>query len=321
MNTLKKIFGVLCATLLCMFTVNNTMAAVVTYYHNDISGSPIAATDAAGNLKWKESYKPYGEKLTRSAASSENKIGFHGKPHDDSTGLSYVGARYYDPVLGRFMSVDPKGFDTKEAQSFNRYAYTNNNPYRYVDPDGHSPVDVVFFLFDIGKLSVALYTGVGVTQAAADVAASAIGVVSPVPGTGLLLKARAAEQVVDSARSVARVADAAKAEKTYQTYTKTNPVTGQVYTGRTSGKGTAFENIASRDASHHKNSDGFGPAKLDKTSADAQAIRGREQMMIEKNGGAKSMGGTSGNAINGISPKNPNRENYMQKASNSFGKW
>ncbi|QVL18977.1 RHS domain-containing protein [Pseudomonas qingdaonensis] len=137
MKKLKKTARALCVALLCMTMVNNAMAAVVTYYHNDISGSPIAATDAAGNLKWKESYKPYGEKLTRSAASRDNDIGFHGKAHDDSTGLSYMGARYYDPVLGRFMGVDPVAFQTDNLHSFNRYAYTNNNPLKYVDPDGN----------------------------------------------------------------------------------------------------------------------------------------------------------------------------------------
>ena len=44
-------------------------------------------------------------------------------------------ARYYDPVIGRFYSNDPVGF-TGNPHSFNRYAYVNNNPYKYVDPDG-----------------------------------------------------------------------------------------------------------------------------------------------------------------------------------------
>ena len=43
-------------------------------------------------------------------------------------------ARYYDPVIGRFYSNDPIGF--RDIHSFNRYAYANNNPYKYVDPDG-----------------------------------------------------------------------------------------------------------------------------------------------------------------------------------------
>ena len=43
-------------------------------------------------------------------------------------------ARYYDPVIGRFYSNDPVGF--KGVHSFNRYSYANNNPYKYIDPDG-----------------------------------------------------------------------------------------------------------------------------------------------------------------------------------------
>ncbi|WDE10482.1 polymorphic toxin-type HINT domain-containing protein [Thalassomonas haliotis] len=45
-------------------------------------------------------------------------------------------ARYYDPVIGRFYSNDPVG--ASNVHNFNRYAYANNNPYRYVDPDGRN---------------------------------------------------------------------------------------------------------------------------------------------------------------------------------------
>lgn len=44
--------------------------------------------------------------------------------------------RYYDPIIGRFYSNDPVGFKTSNPMMFNRYAYANNNPYKYVDPDG-----------------------------------------------------------------------------------------------------------------------------------------------------------------------------------------
>jgi uncharacterized protein RhaS with RHS repeats len=47
-------------------------------------------------------------------------------------------ARYYDPVIGRFYSNDPIGF--RDVHSFNRYAYANNNPYKYVDPDGREVI-------------------------------------------------------------------------------------------------------------------------------------------------------------------------------------
>jgi len=49
-------------------------------------------------------------------------------------------ARYYDPEVGRFYSNDQVGFSTDNPFSFNRYAYANNNPYKFVDLDGKSPL-------------------------------------------------------------------------------------------------------------------------------------------------------------------------------------
>jgi hypothetical protein len=92
-----------------------------------------------------------------------------------------------------------------------------------------------------------------------------------------------------------------------------------VYSGRTSGTGTAEQNVAARDANHHMNEKGFQPATLDKSSSNAAAVRGREQQLIDANGGAKSQGGTSGNAINGVSPKNKNAPAYQKAAEQEFG--
>lgn len=119
---------------------------IVTYFHHDLSGNTIAATDALGNMVYTEQYRPYGEKLTndpasQSAQASGNRIWFHGKVQDEATGLQYFGARYYDPVIGRFMGVDPAGFDPGNLHSANRYAYGNNNPYRYRDIDGNAGID------------------------------------------------------------------------------------------------------------------------------------------------------------------------------------
>ncbi|HHH43046.1 MAG TPA: hypothetical protein ENK49_02825, partial [Gammaproteobacteria bacterium] len=113
---------------------------LVTYYHNDPLGSPLAATDEYGNGLWSERYRPFGDRVVKDAKAGDNRMWYTGKPQDTATGLSYYGARYYDPVVGRFMAIDPIGFQDGNLHSFNRYAYANNNPYRFVDPDGRSAI-------------------------------------------------------------------------------------------------------------------------------------------------------------------------------------
>ena len=73
--------------------------------------------------------------LGNGAQSVDNtNVGYTGHQWDNDSGLNYMQARYYDPLIGRFMSNDPVGF--RDIHSFNRYAYANNNPYKYVDPNG-----------------------------------------------------------------------------------------------------------------------------------------------------------------------------------------
>src|SRR5690242_15774970 len=79
----------------------------VTYFHNDAADSPLLATDANGFQAWKETYRPYGDRLGQSGASATNDVWFAGASVDETSGLSYMGARYYDATLGRFVAVDP----------------------------------------------------------------------------------------------------------------------------------------------------------------------------------------------------------------------
>lgn len=121
---------------LVLGTLGTASAQTVTYFHNDIAGTPMLATDAAGAVVWKENYLPYGYRQVADPASGGNKLWFAGKAYDPETQLSYMGARYYMPLLGRFTGIDPVGIVPEQPHSFNRYAYANNNPYKYVDPDG-----------------------------------------------------------------------------------------------------------------------------------------------------------------------------------------
>jgi RHS repeat-associated protein len=120
-------------------------ANTVTYFHNDLLGSPTAATNQAGQVVWREAYHAYGERKKNDADSAPNKVWYTSRHQDEDTGLVYMGARYYEPAIGRFLSTDAVGFHETNIHSFNRYAYANNNPYKFVDPDGN-----------IGKLVVSV---------------------------------------------------------------------------------------------------------------------------------------------------------------------
>ena len=61
---------------------------------------------------------------------------------DTQTNLTYMQQRYYDPIAQRFLSPDPVDVSGVDGGNFNRYWYANNNPYRFVDPDGRQPQPV-----------------------------------------------------------------------------------------------------------------------------------------------------------------------------------
>jgi len=62
---------------------------------------------------------------------------FTGKPFDSETGLYYYGARYYNPLIGRFITPDTIVQAPSNPQSLNRYSYCLNNPVNRIDPSGH----------------------------------------------------------------------------------------------------------------------------------------------------------------------------------------
>lgn len=130
----------------------------ITYYHNDALGSPIAATDSNGNLVWREEYSPFGSRLLRESRETDCESGncipvesiwdekqwYTGKMEETRIGLQYFGARWYEPETGRFLSADPVNFNEQNIFTVNRYLYANNNPYKYVDPDGREATQVGF---------------------------------------------------------------------------------------------------------------------------------------------------------------------------------
>ncbi|MDP2194349.1 MAG: hypothetical protein Q8K36_07470 [Alphaproteobacteria bacterium] len=116
-------------------------------------------------------------------------------------------------------------------------------------------------------------------------------------------------------------------KKIHIVYGKPGPNDAPDYIGRTQGEvpdegytETHIDKILeARDRNHHMNARGFGLPYPKAVSENPHAVRGLEQQEIDKQGGAQSQGGTSSNAINGISAKNPKREAYLKAAEQEFG--
>ncbi len=113
----------------------------VTYLHPDYQGSAQSGTNNVGSVVWREQYTPFGEEQ-QGPSANDDQMGFTGHIRDSVTGLNYMLARYYDPVIGRFLSVDPVGFSPSVPGSFGRFTYAYNNPLMYVDPDGRESLFV-----------------------------------------------------------------------------------------------------------------------------------------------------------------------------------
>jgi RHS repeat-associated protein len=118
----------------------------VVYFHADAIGSTRLVTDANGQVLERYDYLPFGEPYPPSAPVVETRR-FGGKERDVETGLDYFGARYYSSLNGRFGSVDPL-LNVEQAildpQRWNRYAYAQDNPFRFVDPDGRDTREVFY---------------------------------------------------------------------------------------------------------------------------------------------------------------------------------
>ena len=263
----NKLTGLLFALVMSALMSTSYAIEQITYFHNDALGSPVAATDESGNLKWREEYLPYGERLLKQD-NSANDTWFTGKQEDKATGLSYFGARWYDPVLGRFTGIDPVGFQEDNIHSFNRYAYANNNPYKFVDPDGRvaeTALDVISLGLSIAtfKSDPSFINGLGVAY---DGLATAVPFLPA--GFGIVKSAGKKINKVDL--------------KETGSYTNTH-ASGKTY----SGKGTRTRSQQSGRRQARQNNDphvatDFTPAKNTRDAFKQESKR------IDSNGGVKS---------------------------------
>jgi len=131
-----------------------------TYLHTDGLGSTIAQTDSNGKVIGTSMYLPYGGLFSSTGTGNAAGIGYAGQ-YADGTGLVYMRARYFDPQLRRFISLDPVDVDAGSTLNFNRYGYASNSPYAKYDPSGlytcqddlqHSCLRFAVALFEIGNI-------------------------------------------------------------------------------------------------------------------------------------------------------------------------
>ena len=105
-------------------------------YGNHLGSACLELDDQAQIISYEE-YYPYGStsyQAVRSQTETPKRYRYSGKELDDETGLSYYGARYYAPWLGRWMSCDPLG----PVDGPNLYQFLGSRPITYVDRDGTS---------------------------------------------------------------------------------------------------------------------------------------------------------------------------------------
>lgn len=109
-------------------------AQTVLYYHPDHLGSTAAVTDRDGAIVDESAYYPFGGlRQSERVRGIEPRYGFARKEVDRESGLADFGYRMLHPTLARWLNPDPKG---ENGGGVNPYAYVNNNPLKFEDPDG-----------------------------------------------------------------------------------------------------------------------------------------------------------------------------------------
>lgn len=116
------------------YTGNDTAYYV---YNKDVQGSTTNLLKDDGKADVSYRYEDFGETQSIGENTAKNETCYTGGRYDETTGLYYLNARYYNPEDGRFLSEDTYRGETNEPDTQHLYAYCSNNPINYVDPSGH----------------------------------------------------------------------------------------------------------------------------------------------------------------------------------------
>ncbi|WP_327373343.1 polymorphic toxin-type HINT domain-containing protein [Streptomyces sp. NBC_01216] len=112
--------------------------STLSFLGSDHQGTSSLAINPATGAVSQRRFDPYGVSRGQTTGTFPGEKGFVGGALDLQTGLTHIGAREYDPGLGKFISVDSL-IDYTQPQQINGYAYANNSPVTLSDPTGLAP--------------------------------------------------------------------------------------------------------------------------------------------------------------------------------------
>jgi RHS repeat-associated protein len=115
--------------------ITRSSAGTLTYQPTNPQHTAQLQVDATSLAITRRSYDPYGQPRGTTPTSWADNHGYLGQPADPTTGLDLLGARDYDPVLGRFLTVDPV-FEAGDPSQMGGYAYAGDDPVDGSDPSG-----------------------------------------------------------------------------------------------------------------------------------------------------------------------------------------
>jgi len=146
------------------------------YYRTNDRGDVLALADAQGNVVASYRYDAWGNILEASGPLAQfNPYRYAGYRYDVAIGLYFLKARYYNAVIGKFLTRDSILGAPRHSQTLNTYLYATNDPVRYVDPDGRWILPVVGAVVGgIAGYAVARSQGWGTTATVAAVAGGAL---------------------------------------------------------------------------------------------------------------------------------------------------
>ena len=111
-------------------------------YNKDIQGSTTSLVKEDGSVDATYQYTDFGETTIHGDDQADNEVCYTGGIYDQTTGLYYLNARYYDPEEGRFLTEDTYRGENDQPDTQHLYVYCANNPVNYVDPSGHFAIAV-----------------------------------------------------------------------------------------------------------------------------------------------------------------------------------